>query len=284
MRCVPRAYGTAYARKLSGDRNTYRLSNTEDRHLRRANARMVDMRKDKSMDVNGYLNYIGTPWGKLFYRLVWHELGSKNKKILDFGSGFGMTADHLASSNDVTAVEPNNEILEHRICENNYEQIMGGIEKLKEMQSESFDVIVCHNVLEYIENRSEVFEEFHRLLKNGGVLSVIKHNKKGRIMHKAVFENNIGEALSLINGENSISQNFGTINEYDIEQLNAYIDGKFALEKVSGIRIFYGLQPNYFKSEAGWEEKMFELECAAKNDPAFSDIAFFQHLFLKKIN
>lgn len=236
------------------------------------------------MDVNGYLNYIGTPWGRLFYKLVRHELKFKNKKILDFGSGFGLTSNHLARSNDVTAVEPNIDILEHRICENNYEQITGGIEKLKEMQNESFDVIVCHNVLEYIENRSEVFEEFHRLLKNGGILSVVKHNKKGKIMHKAVFENNIVEALSLINGENSISQNFGTINEYDIEQLNDHIFGKFTLEKVSGIRIFYGLQPNSFKSEAGWEEKMFELECAVKNDPAFANIAFFQHLFLKKIN
>ena len=57
------------------------------------------------MNISGYLDYIKTPWGRLFYRLVWHNLGFKNRKILDFGSGFGVTSNHLAKFNDVTAVE-----------------------------------------------------------------------------------------------------------------------------------------------------------------------------------
>lgn len=72
------------------------------------------------MNINGYLDYINAPWGRLFYRLVWHNLGFKDKKILDFGSGFGVTSNHLAKFNDVTAVEPNGELLEHRICDNRY--------------------------------------------------------------------------------------------------------------------------------------------------------------------
>ena len=120
------------------------------------------------MDINAYSDYINTPWGRMFYRLAWHGLEFKNKKILDFGSGLGVTSNHLAKSNDVTAVEPNSELIEHGRSENNYKQLLGGIEKLKEMPENSFDVIVCHNVLEYIENRAEVFEEFYRLLKIGG--------------------------------------------------------------------------------------------------------------------
>ena len=112
------------------------------------------------------------PWGRLFYRLVWHNLGFKDKKILDFGSGFGVTSNHLAKFNDVTAVEPNGELLEHRICDNRYEQIIGSIDKLKGMEDSSFDVILCHNVLEYIENRDDLIAEFHRLLKNDGILSL----------------------------------------------------------------------------------------------------------------
>ena len=121
------------------------------------------------MNINGYLDYIKTPWGRLFYRLIWHNLNLKDKKILDFGSGFGVTANHLAKSNIVTAVEPNNELLGHRLCDNCYEQIIGSIDKLKEMGDSSFDVILCHNVLEYIENRAELIAEFHRLLKNDGI-------------------------------------------------------------------------------------------------------------------
>ena len=234
------------------------------------------------MNISGYLDYIKTPWGRLFYRLVWHNLEFKDRKILDFGSGFGVTANHLAKFNDVTAVEPNRELLEHRIRDNHYEQIIGSVDNLKEMDDVSFDVILCHNVLEYIENRAELISEFHRLLKKDGILSIVKHNKNGKIMHKAVFEYNIDEVMALLNGENSISQNFGTINEYEIEDLKDCIAERFVLDKVSGIRTFFGIQPNSFKSEPDWEEKMFMLECAVESDTAFTNVAFFQHLLLKK--
>jgi len=234
------------------------------------------------MNINGYLDYIKTPWGRLFYRLVWHNLEFKNKKILDFGSGFGVTADHLAKCNAVTAVEPNKELLEHRVCENQYEQIVGSIEKLKEMEDGSFDVILCHNVLEYVENRAGLIAEFHRLLKRDGVLSVVKHNKFGKVMHKAVFENNVEEAMALLNGEIATSQNFGTINEYEMDDLMEWMADSFALDSVYGIRTFYGIQPNSFKEDPDWEEKMFALECAAEREPVYWKVAFFQHIILKK--
>ncbi len=234
------------------------------------------------MNINGYLDYINTPWGRLFYRLVWYNLKFKGKRILDFGSGFGVTSNHLAECNDVMAVEPNMEMLEHRICDNHYEQIVGGIDKLKEMEEGSFDVILCHNVLEYIEDRRELMAEFHRLLKKDGVLSIVKHNKAGKIMHKAVFENNIDEAMSLLSGENATSQNFGTINEYEIEDLQDWSAEKFVLDKVCGIRTFYGIQPNSFKGSSDWEERMFELECAVESNPVYTNVAFFQHLILER--
>lgn len=234
-----------------------------------------------NININGYLDYINAPWGRLFYRLVWHNLEFKNKRILDFGSGFGITSNHLAKFNDVTAVEPNNELLEHRICGNPYEQIIGSIDSLRRMDNDSFDVILCHNVLEYIENRADLIAEFYRLLKNDGILSIVKHNKNGKIMHKAVFENNIDEAMALLNGEDALSQNFGTINEYEIEDLKDCIAERFILDKVYGIRTFYGIQPNSFKCEPGWEERMFMLECAVESEPVYSNVAFFQHLILK---
>ena len=233
------------------------------------------------MNINGYLDYINAPWGRLFYRLVWHNLAFKNKKILDFGSGFGVTANHLAKCNNVTAVEPNSELLEHSICDNHYEQITGSMDALKKMDNNSFDVILCHNVLEYVENRADLIAEFHRLLKKDGILSIVKHNRIGKIMHKAVFENNIDEAMALLNGGRALSQNFGAIDEYEMEDLKDYIAGRFILDKVHGIRTFYGMQPNSFKCEPDWEEKMFMLECAVESEPVYTNIAYFQHLLLK---
>ena len=47
------------------------------------------------------------PWEQLFKRALWAQLGDlRGKRILDFGSGIGVTACHYAAENEVIAVEP----------------------------------------------------------------------------------------------------------------------------------------------------------------------------------
>lgn len=239
-----------------------------------------------SVNVQGYLEYLSTPWGKLFYQMVWHRLHFEDKKILDFGSGFGVTADYLAEHNDVTAVEPNKEILAHRFCENGYQQIVGGIETLAAMPDRSYDVIVCHNVLEYLANaeeRAALLREFYRLLQPDGVVSVVRHNKAGKIMQKAVFEYRIDEAIGLLRGENGTSANFGEVHEYELDELARDSAGLLAINKLYGVRMFYGLQRNDVKTEPDWLANLYALECEAEEIPAFRDIAFFHHVMLKPI-
>jgi len=46
-------------------------------------------------------------WERLFKKMVWEQLGApEGKTILDFGSGEGITANHFAMKNEVTAIEP----------------------------------------------------------------------------------------------------------------------------------------------------------------------------------
>ena len=121
-----------------------------------------------NINIQGYLNTVNAPWGKLFYKLLWHNLECEGKKILDFGSGFGVTADHFAQKNEVVAVEPNTGMLENRFQTNDYRQIVGGFEQLSELPADSFDIIFCHNVMEYLNNRIELLREFKRVLKADG--------------------------------------------------------------------------------------------------------------------
>ena len=234
------------------------------------------------MNLQGYLDYINAPWGRLFYRLVWKGLPFEGKTILDFGSGFGVTASHLAEHNTVYAVEPNEEMLDHRVTEHPYTQLTGGIETLTQFPDGMFDVILCHNVLEYVEKREELLQEFSRLLKSGGTLSVVKHNPAGKILQKAVFENNTESALSLLRGEQAVSENFGEVREYTEEELAAWCGKDFLIKKQCGIRIFYGLQRNDFKYEPDWEDRLYALECAVAEMSPYADIAFFRHVILKK--
>ncbi len=234
-----------------------------------------------NINVQGYLDTVNSPWGKLFYKLVWHNIDCNEKKILDFGSGFGITADYFAKNNEVTAIEPNEEMLKHRFCNNEYQQIVGGIEQLRKIQNNSYDMIICHNVLEYLDYRTELLYEFRRVLKPNGFVSIVKHNKAGKIMQKAVFENKISEALELIHNGKAISVNFGTVNEYDSCDLEKYGEGLFKIDKIFGVRIFFALQRNEFKTESDWISNMYHLECTAEEIPEFRDIAYFHHVILK---
>lgn len=234
-----------------------------------------------NINVQGYLDTVNAPWGKLFYKLVWHNIDCEGKKILDFGSGFGVTADYFAKNNDVTAIEPNEEMLKHRFCNNEYSQIVGGIENLRKIPNQSYDIIICHNVLEYLDNRTELLCEFSRVLKLDGFVSIVKHNKAGKIMQKAVFEYKINEALELINNGNAVSANFGTINEYDYCELEKYCEGSFEIDKIYGVRMFFALQRNELKMGSDWISNMYKLECTTEEIPEFRDIAFFHHVILK---
>ncbi len=234
-----------------------------------------------NVNTKGYLDTVNAPWGKIFYRLVWHHLEFEGKRVLDFGSGFGLTANHLAKKNEVIAIEPNEEILAHRVQENNFTQIVGSTEILKTMPSDTFDVIICHNVLEYIKNRDEILNEFTRLLKKDGMISVVKHNRIGKIMQKVVFEYKLEEALKLFENENTESTNFGTIGEYDDYDLEIYSKNRLVIDNVYGLRTFYALQKNELKTGEDWLTDMYEIECRAESIPEFRDIAFFHHVILK---
>ncbi len=234
-------------------------------------------------NLNSYLDYVNAPWGKLFYEIVWKQLEEpSDKEILDFGSGFGVTASHLAENNNVTAVEPDEEMIKSRFSNNQYKQIRGGYDWIKREPSNKYDIIICHNVLEYVNNRVEIIYEFARLLKPNGILSVVKHNRLGKVMQKAVFEYKIDEALALLDGENVKSNNFGTISTYDNEDLANYSKGKLYIDKCFGVRTFYALQNNDVKTAPDWMDKMLELELKASAVAQFRDVAFFNHVILRK--
>ena len=90
------------------------------------------------------------PWEVLLKKVLWTQIGQlSDQRILDFGSGIGVTANHYAADNTVVAVEPSAESVQKRWEDHPYRQIIGSTDALRQMPDESFDVIFCHNVLEY---------------------------------------------------------------------------------------------------------------------------------------
>ena len=237
--------------------------------------------KIKNKKLYSYYHYVNEPWGKLFYLCAWKQLPElKDKKILDFGSGFGITAEYLSKNNEVIALEPSKEMIEIGGKKNiAYKQIIGGLEELRQFADETFDCIICHNVFEYVDDRNIILKEFARILKQEGFLSVIKHNRAGRIMQKAVFDYDIIAVRALLKGEINTSKNFGEIKHY--EDIDLQVNG-FQIKKNYGICAFYGLQDNKIKYQKDWLDTMLETELSVAERKDFRSIAFFHHLILKK--
>lgn len=224
-----------------------------------------------------------SPWDSMLKRIVWKQLGEiGGKKILDFGSGEGITANHFADKNTVVAVEPSEEMLRNRWADYKYTQIVGDVSKLSELEKESFDLIICHNVLEYIDDKEQVIHELCRLLKAGGMLSVVKHNRAGRVMQMAVLLDDIGKANDLLDGKDGASSQFGAIRYYEDEQIAKWNKGLKLLDTF-GICTFWRLQQNQEKQGTEeWQKQMVQLEMRVSKLEEYRKIAFFHHLFFIK--
>lgn len=230
-------------------------------------------------------NIIEIPaWERLFKKIVWVQIGDiEGKKILDFGSGEGITANHFAKKNDVTAIEPSEEMLSNAWKDYEYTQIVGDVNALSGISDETFDIIICHNVLEYIDDKEAVIKALARVLKKDGILSIAKHNRTGRVMQMAVLLDDFEKANALLDGENSMASKFGVIRYYGDKDILEW-ESNLVISEVFGIRTFWDLQQNQEKhGDEDWQRKMLQLEMRVAQIPEYRDIAFFHHLLLKKL-
>ena len=225
------------------------------------------------------------PWDALMKSMVWQQLGEiENKSILDFGSGTGVTANHYAKKNSMIAIEPSEEAVNTRWQDNSYEQLTGSTDKLKELASECFDIIICHNVLEYALDREDILSEFARILKPDGFISLVKHNRPGRVMQMVVLLNDFDHANTLLDGKDGASGQYGVIHYYEDSDIEKWCPN-LKITKTLGMRTFWDLQQNQeCHKDDHWQEKMLQMEQRVEDIEEYKQIAFFHHLIIKKEN
>ena len=202
---------------------------------------------------NIYLKALG-PWEVLQKKLTWTQLGEFcGKRILEFGCGNGIMGAYYADTNE-----------------------------LRKFEDAYFDIILCHNVLEYAIEREDIMKEFQRLLKSDGMISILKHNRAGRVMQMAVLLNNFQHANDLLDGKDSMAFKYGSIRYYNDDDLVKWAP-ELKIKKILGMRTFFDLQQNQeiHKDEA-WQIKMMEMEQRVSDIDEFRNVAFFHHVILMK--
>jgi 2-polyprenyl-3-methyl-5-hydroxy-6-metoxy-1,4-benzoquinol methylase len=105
-------------------------------------------------------------------------------RALDVGCGTGIFSHYLARKGwKVTAIDASPEMIEearnHEL--NNEIDFQHCVIEAFDGVPDSFDVILCLSMLEYIEDDEAAIQKFHQLLKPGGLLVVSVPNKAGML-------------------------------------------------------------------------------------------------------
>ena len=153
---------------------------------------------------------------------------------------------------------------------------------MHKFENETFDMIICHNVLEYAEDRADIVKEFTRILKSNGNISIVKHNRAGRVMQIVVLLNDFKHAHSLLDGNDGMASKYGAIRYYEDADIGKWCP-ELAITKTLGMRTFWDMQQNQeIQREVDWQDKMVEIEVRVSDMDGYKDIAFFHHLIIEK--
>ncbi len=83
------------------------------------------------------------------------------------------------------------------------------MDTLRTLPSGAFDVVICHNVLEYIEDKASIVRELSRVLRSGGTLLLLKHNRAGQVMQHAVLPDDFVGAERFWMAKTTLVSNLG---------------------------------------------------------------------------
>jgi 2-polyprenyl-6-hydroxyphenyl methylase/3-demethylubiquinone-9 3-methyltransferase len=143
------------------------------------------------------LYHLNQPRFEFFDRFVptWQDL-----KVLDVGCGGGFSCEFMAARGAiVSGLDQSQPCLqaarEHAILSGLAIDYHWGVAETMPYEDCSFDVVVCVDVLEHVENVRQVVSETFRILKPGGVFffDTINRNFKSRLVMIWLMENLLGE-------------------------------------------------------------------------------------------
>lgn len=219
------------------------------------------------------------------------EAGREELAVLDAGGGTGIFAVPIAElGHHVTVVDPSPDslaALERRASE------AGMLDRIRAVQGdadglltlvppESVDVVVCHSVLEFVDDATTALGSAAAVLRPGGVLSLLAANRNAVVLAKAMA-GHVGEArTALLDPAGRWGQGDPMPRRFDLAELRSLITAA-GLEVVAehGVRTFADLVPGDLADEPGARHALLDLEQTVAEHPAFRGIATQLHLLAR---
>jgi 2-polyprenyl-3-methyl-5-hydroxy-6-metoxy-1,4-benzoquinol methylase len=199
--------------------------------------------------------------------------------IVDVGGGTGgLAVPFAALGHHVTVVDPSPDALaaaQRRAAEAGARlaSVQGEAASLDSLVGPA-DLVICHNVLEYVDEPAAAMSAIARVLRPSAMVSVLASNAVAAVLHRALA-GRFAEARVLLADAAAC-----TPRRFTLPELIALVEqAGLRPGEAHGLRIFTGLVPGaLLDGDAAATEALRALEEAAASTPPLRDIAAQLHV------
>jgi S-adenosylmethionine-dependent methyltransferase len=246
-----------------------------------------------------YAAYLETPEGRLRLDLAFANLqeflpqATRSSRALDLGCGTGALSVRLARVGfHVTMLDPSAEMLdmaqraarEAGLLQQTTLQQGDAAQLAALFDAGSFDVILCHNVLEFVDDPHSVLRDAaHALRDSSSILSVLVRSQAGEVLKAAL------QAGDLVAAENNLTAAWGQeslyggkVRLFKPENLQAALRAaSLAITAQRGVRIIADYLPPQVSRSAEYN-RIFDLERKLGSQPEFAAIARYTQCLARR--
>jgi S-adenosylmethionine-dependent methyltransferase len=241
-----------------------------------------------------YADYLETPEGRFRLDLVFANLqeflpqAARPLRALDLGCGTGALAVRLARLGiHVTLLDSSLAMLD---LARGAAEKAGVTEKVELKHGDavqltslfhagSFDVILCHNLLEYVDDPGVVLRAAASLLRDSSaILSVTVRNRAGEVLKAAIQAGDLSAAEASLTAEWGHESLYGgKARLFSADSLNAMLRAaSLTLIAERGVRVISDYLPPQVSRSAEYD-RIFELERKLGKRPEFAAVARYRH-------
>ena len=209
--------------------------------------------------------------------------------VLDTGGGTGNFAVPAARlGHRVTVVDPSPNALfalETRAAEAGVADRVRGVQGDTDglfdvVERNGYDVVLCHGVLEYVDDPSEAVRKTAAALRPSGSLSLLAAGLGGAVLARAIAGHFTEARHALTDQDGRWGESDPVPRRFTVEQLSRLVtEAGLETGAVHGVRVFSDLVPGgLVDTEPGAVEALLKLEAAAAELPAFHSVAAQLHV------
>src|ERR1700674_1744536 len=252
---------------------------------------------------NQYAVYLETPEGRLRTDLAFANLedflprsqDEKSLCALDVGCGTGATAVRLARLGmQVTMLDSSPAMLdiakraaqEAGVTDQVVLQHGDAAQLANLFHTRSFDVILCHNILEFCDDPGAVLCGAARALRDSSaILSVLVRNQAGEVFKAAIQAGDLAAAKNGLTAEwGQESLYGGRVRLFTSDSLRAMLTGaSLAVIAERGVRVLADYLPTRVSRSADYE-RIFELERKLGSRPEYAAVSRYTHCLARCVS